>query len=81
MKKFIQSFLAVFTIVFTIGMGYSLIGNEVDHSYHGESKYEHTYGEGLMADKIIDRAEYENSEQDANIFEEQHYLASESDRK
>lgn len=79
MKKFIQSFLAVFTIVFTIGMGFSFIENDNAYTNHSEGEYEHSYGDGLMADKIIDRAEFERGEQDTNIFEEQQYLASESD--
>lgn len=78
MKKFIQSFLAVFTIVFTIGIGFSFISDQEISSYHKEVEYEHSYGEGVMADKIMNRTEFEKSEQDTNVYDEPNYLVAQS---
>lgn len=78
MKKLIQSFLTIFMIVFTIGMGFSLISEQDVASYHGENEYEHTYAEGLLADQVMDRQTADSIEQDTNVNDEQTLLAENS---
>lgn len=78
MKKLIQSFLTVFTIVFTVGMGFMMISDQDVASYHGEQTYEHTYAEGILADKVVDREIADLSERDTNIYHDGQLLADQS---
>lgn len=78
MKKLIQSFLTVFGIVFTIGIGFSMMSDQDVASYSDEDTYEHTYAEGVQADKVMDIETANAIEQNTNVYDDGYLFANES---